>query len=71
MNFDQWSVVAPTPTYKPIELDLVDDDADAAEIRSICCCDRTRCSHESTDDRLQRLRHWACWPSALAADLSP
>ena len=45
MNFDQWSVVAPTPTYKPIErtLDLIDDDADAAEIRSICCCDRTRC----------------------------
>jgi len=42
MNFDQWSVVAPTPTYKPIERTL-DDDADAAEIRSICCCDRTRC----------------------------
>jgi hypothetical protein len=35
ISFDQWSAVAPAPARKPTEraLDLIDDEADAAEIR--------------------------------------
>jgi len=42
---------------------LIDDDADAAEIRSICCCDRTRCSHRrsvTTHAALGLLTFGAC-----------
>src|SRR5262249_40399699 len=62
MNFDQWSAVAPTPPRQPTEraLDLIDDDADAAEIRlDLLLRQNKMLRTKGADDRIQRLRHRA------------
>jgi hypothetical protein len=63
MNFDQRPTVAPTPACEPTEraLDLIDDDADAAEIRfDLLLRQNEVLRTKGADDRIQSLRHLAC-----------
>ena len=63
MNFDQWPTVAPTPACEPTEraLDLIDDDADSAEIRfDLLLRQNEVLRTKGADDRIQSLRQLVC-----------